>query len=285
MALLPKEKRSLRVFIALLVAQLLLISLQVPLGSGPSLIEKAVFSVLTPVQHGVSAVFRFFGRLWRVYVFHLQVERQNQDLRRENFHLSQENAVLRRAAEQLRSREETRDYLALTRFQMRLASVVNLDPLTYKSSLVIDQGGRAGVKKDMAVLDRFGNLVGRVVEPVTPTEAAVQLITDESSGVGVVVAGDKGLGVLSGDGTGACRLKYILGTTEGIAPGDEVSTSGYDGIYPPGLRVGRVTRVGRDDALFKNLSVRPHFSFRELSPLAVLLDKDADIGKGGRAGR
>jgi len=268
---------------ALLLFHLVLISFQVPLGSSPSVIERTVFTILTPVQHGVSAVFRFMGRLWRVYVYHVRIERQNQDLRRETFFLRQENALLRRDMERLRAREEMSEYLSRTRRRVRIAAVVSLDPLSYKSSLVIDQGKNAGVRKDMSVLDRFGRLVGRVVEPVTPTEAAVQLITDEASGVGVVIEGEKGVGVLSGDGTGVCRLKYILSTTAGIVPGDEVFTSGFDGLFPPGLSVGRVTNIGGDEGLFKSLRVQPHFSFRDLGRLAVLLDS-AEEARSGRSG-
>ncbi|MBN2199299.1 MAG: rod shape-determining protein MreC [Candidatus Aminicenantes bacterium] len=285
MPLLPREKKSIRIFAGLVVLQIVLISFQVPLGSRPSVIEKAVFTVLTPVQHGGSAVFRFLGRLWRVYVYHVQIERQNQDLRRESFMLRQENAGLRRDVERYRSAEEMRASLSRARKRVRIASVVSLDPLTYKSSLVIDRGRNAGVKKDMVVLDRFGSLVGRVVEPVSPTEAAVQLITDEASGVGVVIAGDKGVGVLSGDGTGACRLKYILSTMKGIVPGDEVFTSGFDGIFPPGLHVGRVVSVGSDEGLFKSLRVQPQFRFRDLGRLAVLLQDGEEVDREGRGGR
>lgn len=285
MPLLPEEKRSIRILSALLVFHLVLISIQVPLGSSPSVIERTVFAILTPVQHGVSAVFRFVGRLWRVYVYHARIERQNQDLRRETFFLKQENALLRRDLERFRAREEMHAYLSRARGRVRIARVVSLDPLSFKSSLVIDQGRRAGVKKDMSVLDRFGRLVGRVVDPVTPTEAAVQLITDEASGVGVVIEGEKGVGVLSGDGTGGCRLKYILSITTGIAPGDEVFTSGFDGIFPPGLSVGRVTNIGEDEGLFKNLRVQPHFSFRDLGRLAVLLDSGEDVRSEGSGGR
>jgi hypothetical protein len=42
--------------------------------------------------------------------------------------------------------------------------------------------------------------------------------------------------------------------------------------------VGAVTEVGRDDALFKSLRVRTFFSFRDLSRLAVLLEKRTSPG-------
>ena len=48
----------------------------------------------------------------------------------------------------------------------------------------------------MAVCDRSGNLVGRIVEPVVFREAKVQLITDAEAGVSVVSGTDRIVGVL-----------------------------------------------------------------------------------------
>jgi rod shape-determining protein MreC len=270
MPLFPREKRSIRIFIALIVFHLVLLSFQVPLGTEPAFMEKAVFAVFTPVQHGAVAVIRFLGRIWRTYFYFYHVQRQNQDMRRDIFTLRLENAGLRRSLERFQAREEMRLFLSKIQHSIRIASVIGLDPLYYRKSLIIDQGRLAGVAKDMAVLDRYGHLVGRVIEPVSLTESTVQLITDESSGVGVLIRGDKGVGVLAGDGTGRCVLKYILSTAEGIAVGDKVLTSGYDRIYPLGLPVGTITSVGGDGALFKTIAVRPFFDFNKLDLVAVI---------------
>jgi len=276
MPLFPKEKRSIRGLVVLIVFHVVLLSIQVPLGTEPTFMEKAAFAVFTPIQHGVVAVVRFLGGLWRDYFFFYHVQRQNQDMRREVFSLRQENALLRRSLEKLRTREDMRLFLERSRGSVRIASVISLDPVNYKKAMIIDQGRLAGVAKDMVILDRYGHLVGRVIEPVSLTEATVQLLTDESSGVGVQVRGNKGVGVLSGDGTGSCLLKYILSTSPDVAVGDEVLTSGYDRIYPSGLPVGTIASVGRDSTLFKTIVVRPYFDFKTLDPVAVLLQPWAD---------
>jgi len=276
MPLFPKEKRSIRVLIVLIVFHVVLLSFQVPLGTEPTFMEKAAFAVFTPIQHGVVAVVRFLSALWRDYFFFYNVQRQNQDLRREVFSLRQENALLQRSVEKFRTKEEMRLFLERSRGAVRIASVISLDPVNYKKAMIIDQGRLAGVAKDMVILDRYGHLVGRVIEPISLTEATIQLLTDESSGVGVQVRGDKGVGVLSGDGTGLCLLKYILSTSPEVAVGDEVLTSGYDRIYPSGLPVGTITSVGRDSALFKTIVVQPYFDFKALDPVAVLLQPLAE---------
>jgi len=280
MPLFPREKRSSRIFIALIVFHLVLLSFQVPLGTEPTFVEKAAFAVFTPIQHGVVAVVRFLGRVWRTYFYFHQVQLQNQDMRREIYYLRQENALLRHSLERFQAKEGLRLFFLQTQRSIHIASVISLDPVNYKKAMIIDQGRLAGLAKDMVVLDGAGHLVGRIIEPLSLAEATVQLISDESSGVGVVIQGNKGVGVLAGEGTGLCQLKYILSTAEGISVGDEVLTSGYDRIYPPGLPVGTIISVGRDSALFKTIVVRPFFDFNKLDLVAVIVPpEEAPAGR------
>jgi cell shape-determining protein MreC len=47
-------------------------------------------------------------------------------------------------------------------------------------------------------------------------------------------------------------------------------TSGYDGIYPSGIPVGRIISITEDTTLFKKIVVEPYFDFSELDRVAVL---------------
>ena len=85
--------------------------------------------------------------------------------------------------------------------------MVGIDPSQFHKSVVLNRGYSDGVKKDMVVLDRQGRLIGRVIDLIAPRQSKVQLITDEESGVGVVSAQSRVVGVLSGDGEGRCRLQ------------------------------------------------------------------------------
>jgi len=270
----PKDKRIVRLFLALVVLHLLLISFQVPRGSSPSVFERGVFLVLTPIQHGVQAVFRFIGNVWTGYFNLVGVRRQNRTLARNEFLLRQENAVLRRVLEMSLPALEMDSRLTAVRGAVLPASVISLDPLNYYKSLVVDKGTLDGLTKDMVVLDRFGNLIGRIIEPLSLTEASVQLITDDSSGTSVFIGGNKGLGVVTGDGHGRCLLKYVLDTAADLQTGDEVLTSGFDKIYPWGIGVGRIVSVSSSQALFKDIVVQPHFRFRDISRVAILKSKD-----------
>ena len=273
MPLFPKDKRTSRLFILLIVFHLLLISIQVPRGPAPSALERAVFFVLSPIQSGVKSVFRFVSGIWTGYFNLVGVRRQNRTLARNEFLLRQENALLRQVLEMALPDREMIGRLEAVRGSILAASVISLDPVQYHKSLIIDKGTLDGLEKDMVVLDRFGNLIGRIIEPVSLKTASVQLITDESSGTSVFLRGEKGLGVVTGDGQGRCLLKYILDTAPGIIPGDEVLTSGFDRIYPWGISVGRVVSLSSSQSLFKEIVIQPNFHFRDLGRVAVLKTK------------
>jgi rod shape-determining protein MreC len=79
-------------------------------------------------------------------------------------------------------------------------------------------------------------------------------------------------GAMTGLSKDVCNFRYILATAGGIAPGQELRTTGYDRIYPAGLRVGVVEQVDRDAAtpIFLKIVVRPFFGFDTIDAVAVL---------------
>ena len=59
-----KEQKKSLIFAGLLFAQLVLVSIQVPLGEEPSYLEKAVFFAFAPVQRAVHGLFAGAGGMW-----------------------------------------------------------------------------------------------------------------------------------------------------------------------------------------------------------------------------
>jgi rod shape-determining protein MreC len=83
--------------------------------------------------------------------------------------------------------------------------------------------------------------VGRVIH-VNLWTSIVQLVTDPLSGVGSRLVQSRTTGLMSGNGAGPLRLNYIS-TRANVAVGEAIVTSGEDGIYPPDLLIGTVTRI------------------------------------------
>ena len=83
---------------------------------------------------------------------------------------------------------------------------------------------------------------------------------------------------MAGRGGNTLRLQYIP-EQEDVLVGDYVVTSGHDGIYPEGLPVGRVSRVGpgalsagrgEGTGLMMEIEVKPAVDFSRLREVLLL---------------
>lgn len=277
MPLFLKERKSLVVLTALIFFQLILISTQVPLGYGENYFEKAIFSVFSPVQHGILSLFRSIGEFWKNYFYLQNVQSQNRKMKDEMFFLRQENNLLRNALENLRSAKEIEESLLRLHENILVAQVIGFDASNFYKSAVINKGSLDGLRKDMIVLDKNGSLVGRIINPIALKESRVQLITDNESGVGVFSQSKEVMGILSGDDKGYCFLEYIHVTTEDIYEGEDIITSGKDGLFPSGIKVGKIVSITTSTSLFKQVKVEPYFDIRDLDQVAVIMRDPMEI--------
>lgn len=264
-----KKKKNLFVLISLIFFQLILISLQTPLGSESSFFEKTVFSIFSPINNGVSTVIRGIGNLWKGYFSLRDVHKENLDIKEEMFFLQLENRLLRGLLDWSLKEAELEENLEKIGGSIVYTRVIEMDLTNKYKSVVINKGLFDGIEKDMIVLDKYGQLVGRVIGPIGLKEARVQLITDSESGIGVHNKKDI-LGVINGNDEGMCILKYIEGTESGVDTGDILITSGFDHVYPPGIPVGKIVTMETTDGLFKDIIVQPFFKLRSLDQLAVI---------------
>lgn len=281
MPLFLKERKSLTILIALIFFHFLLISMQVPLGEKASIFEKTVFSVFSPVRHGILSFFRSIGNVWNNYFYFRNVQGQNEQMKEQIFYLRQENNLLRNALQKFRSEREIEENLLEMHESILPSRVIGLDPSHFYKSVIINRGTLDGIKKNMVVLDKNGDLVGRIVDAISLKEARVQLITDNESGISVFTEGNRIRGILVGDGEGQCLIRYVLATTtpEEISEGEDVITSGYDRIYPSGIRVGRIVSITTDTSLHKHIVVIPYFDFRYLDQIAVIMKDPQEFFK------
>lgn len=117
------------------------------------------------------------------------------------------------------------------------------DPYTRK--VVIDKGLLSGVSAGSPVLDESG-VLGQVTR-VYPLVSEVTLVTDRDQAIPVLNARTGARAVAFGDPgahAGALELRFMAANAD-VQAGDLLTTSGVDGVYPPGLPVGRVEKVER----------------------------------------
>jgi rod shape-determining protein MreC len=147
-------------------------------------------------------------------------------------------------------------------------------------SLTIDKGEKDGVEANRAVITPDG-LVGRV-EQVKAHEARVLTLLHHDCAVAVRVGRSGVDGVLQWDfGDRPVLSLLYVSSQEDVKKGDWVLTSGLGGIFPEGVRVGTVARVGiAENGLMKEVSVKPAVNFRSLEDVMVYLP--AGSGRGPR---
>jgi len=254
----------------LVFLQLLLISYQIPLGGKQTLLEKLLLMIFAPVQKVAVGSYKLVIDSWEKLSTLKRVQEENQVLRKEIFFLKQQNQLLQEKLRLSLGRIELEKNLELISNSVITARIIGFDPANYFRSAVINKGTADGLVKNLPVCDKYGQLVGRVAEPVGQSEARVILITSEESGVAVITNSDRTPGILSGDGQGRCLIKYVMASSPLGVEGDEVQTSGFDRVFPPGLRVGRIIQVSTKGGIFKKIVVKPYFDIRELELVAVL---------------
>lgn len=149
--------------------------------------------------------------------------------------LSQENERLRQLLE-LRARMPMPGLAAQVLYDAA-------DPYAHK--VIIDKGLIHGVSAGAPVLDESG-VLGQVTQ-VYPSMSEVTLVIDADQAIPVLNLRTGVRAVAFGDPSlhgGALELRY-MGSNADVQPGDLLTTSGIDGVFPPGLPVARVEKVER----------------------------------------
>jgi rod shape-determining protein MreC len=177
--------------------------------------------------------------------------------------LSAENERLR----SLLQLKETSKYKVLT------ARIIGRDPSVWFDSSIINRGSLDGVTLNMAVVTN-GGLVGRVTA-VGPLTSQVDLITYNKTGVGGII-GEVGtsnaLGVVTGTSKkDLLEMNYVPGSVD-VQVGQPVFTTGQDGIFPPGLKIGEIVSVVTGSATTPHqIQIQPAAKLNSMQEVGVLL--------------
>jgi len=267
----PNPVRGNSVFLVLLLfVQLLLMSGSVKGRDGVSRLEAAAVVLTSPV----TTVASWTGSGVRSLFLGI---RSTLVARRENLRFRQTLEDLNAELDRLREIEpENQRLRALLSMREGMApesigaSVVAASLSRESRLIIIDRGSGSGVRENQAVV-AWGGAVGRVVS-VAPGFAKVRLLSDPNSGVAAVIRHNRVDGmVLGGEGGDSLNLamKYVSGFAD-VSLGDVVVTSGLDGIFPRGYRIGKVTYVGTGVEVSRDIHVSPACRIEDLEDVLVL---------------
>ncbi|MEX0748453.1 MAG: rod shape-determining protein MreC [Candidatus Saccharimonadales bacterium] len=185
---------------------------------------------------------------------------------REISDLRRQAVSLERLREQNRQLRDELGFLRSHNFDAVPADVVNYQPDSTRNMLRINVGSSDGIEPDMPVISA-GVLVG-VVQATEERFATVLLLGDTDFRALVEVNGTSG--VLRAQ-IGGVQVVERLPRDQGVQAGDIVTTSGQDGVFPPGLLVGTVSSLAQAPGeVFDTAQLQPELDPRRLQTVTVL---------------
>ncbi len=266
--------RNLIILVGVLFLQVLGLAMQVKRSNealqDTRLIRIWAVGALAPFERGLVWIQHGSGNIWHNYFYLRGVRAENRDLKQqieqmrlEQVRLNEDAAQAHRLQALLAFKEQ---YVAKT----VAAQVIGTSGSDMSRSIVIDKGENDGIARDMAVITADG-IVGKVLL-VHPSLSEVLLINDQSSGVGAILEKSRLQGVLRGTVNGEVGLEKVMSDQQ-VEVGEHVLTSGGDRIFPKGLPVGTVAKVGSGRDLFLNIKISPAANLSKLEEVLVLVEK------------
>ncbi len=231
--------------------------------------QTAADFVQSPVTSVTSGIANYFTSIASLRSAQSENDELKEEIQKLKVELSQK-AELTSENERLRAMlglKETSKYDVLT------ARIIGRDPSVWFDASIVNRGSLDGVKLNMPVVTD-GGLVGRVTA-VSPLTAQVDLVTRDKSGVGAVVGQigeSNALGVVSGTSEkDVLEMKYVPGYVE-VTVGQAVFTSGQDGIFPAGLKIGEIVNVTSGSATTPHvIQIRPAARLSSMQEVGILL--------------
>jgi rod shape-determining protein MreC len=209
-------------------------------------LRQALAVFVNPLQHAVNAPVRLAGQVADFFVTHSRLRLENEELRQTRLRLSAqllELEALRAENVHLRALLDARPRYGHT---AQLAQILYAERDPFSRKIIIDRGSLHHVEAGQVVVDETG-VVGQVTRAY-PAVAEVTLITDKNQAVPVQNLRNGLRAVVFGSGQDGTLNVPFMPTNADLVPGDQLVTSGLDGIYPPGLPVATVVRVERNAA-------------------------------------
>jgi rod shape-determining protein MreC len=228
-----------------------------------------VLDVTVPLQKMIAAPVDLVRDTWQRYVALVDLRHENDALRAQVNALREENLQFREAlvaSGRLKRIAEMRDEFETPMLPME---VVGQDVSPWFRSILLDRGRANGVRAGMPVVTDAG-VVG-LVTATAENAGRTMLLLDRQSAIDGIVQRSRARGIVRGRGNDRLEFEFVVGGAD-VEVGDVVLSSGLDGVYPKGLRVGEVEEVVSSSyGLTQRAILKPAVDFGRLEQVFVVL--------------
>ena len=200
-------------------------------------------------------------------------------VKEQNEFLNQENSRLRTELNRLKKhvpiqhRSQRASLLDTAIWISTPAEIIRTSTHSSNNLLVANRGELDGVFKGSGMLDN-GHLAGKVVE-VTDHECLVFPVIHRNVEWSVRIGEEGAVGRLVWEGGDLKTAKVVdISKSSLVLPGDEVYTTGFQGVFPSDILVGKIKKVSVTEADdFKTVVVKLGVDYNSIRFVEFLTDK------------
>lgn len=160
----------------------------------------------------------------------------------------------------------------LSQYKLIPAKVVSNSINKQDNLITIDKGSLDGIRPDMGVVS--GNGIVGVVYLVSPYYSMIIPVLNSHSNISVMIENRGYFGVLHWEG-GDSKMAFVddIPRHARFNGGDNIVTSGYSALFPPGILVGKVHRTyNSPDGMSYRLRINLATDFSNLRDVCVIND-------------
>ncbi len=199
----------------------------------------------TPIQKGVSGIGNAIDTYFEKLSDYEKLEKEHKELKRK---LSQTEEKLRIAEKATLENEQLRVALDMKSrnesYEFEVAEIIARGDNNLSNTFTLDKGSLSGVAVNNCVITD-GGMVGYVSE-VGINWCIVTTVIDTGMEASAIVSRTREVASAEGDyelmRDGKLKLSYLEKDTE-LVRGDTVETSGFGGLFPKGIVIGRVEEI------------------------------------------
>jgi len=242
-------------------------------------------SMLTmPFQKGYNSVQHGIHMLWAGFTELGEVRDQ---LKKTREKLQRYEAMTEELSEIKRENERLRQLLNLApqvSYESVPASIISKDPDNWFRTIIINRGANDGIKINMPVIAFSGEekaVVGKVTE-VRGSVSRIMPIISTDMRLGVIFQESRYPGLLTGyTANSNLSLMDYVSKSATVKFGDVIVTSGQGGVFPAGLRVGKVLKsFVTESSAYQKVVIKPYIDFNQVEEVFVIKKiPDSDVRK------
>jgi rod shape-determining protein MreC len=273
----PRSNRNRIILIIIILVCVTVVTLYVRESDRGPLhkVQNFFLDMVSPISSAFAKIFRPI-KDGIVNLFHLpSLSKERADLRKQVAELQRERIETKEMEHQLEELKQLLHYTeSQAEFETVAADIIGQSPSNWQRLMIVNRGSSSGVKKYMSVVTEEG-LVGRIIS-VGSRSSVVQLLTDSRSQIGTRDLRSRETGIVEGKNDNTLRFTPMKEDAD-LQVGDVVETSGLGGTCPPGIAVGKITKVQkRSSGLARYVEVKPFVQLSKLDKVVVIITPEPE---------